>query len=336
MTNASRMFISCKDDDRWHRLSGDGYERWSFNAISDDGRDIICISFYDHCPISPRYYTERNVRVPLVEFTCTAGNERVVSTLTEFSPNSFTEITDGRGYSIGKNSFQIREIEYGTGHIIYLTLTTPNGQRISAELEWISINEGNSESADTGETVVNIVAPRADVSGRVLIHGERRKELHFRGTGWHAHEIISGGAKKEATQFTGNVHFADSTVFVKSVNTSAMLLIKDGEFKEVPLTNSRIVWQRNRFGMRYPKEVVYTGARIGSLKISPIMTITSTVATVRSKAEYQLDLNDGKIRRSIGLTFFTSPKRMRHSLFRYVSGLGIVVAPRGIEPLFQE
>ena len=54
-TNVS--FCSSLKDDRWHNLSGpNAFESWHFDAVSDDGREALVITFYDNYVLSPRFY----------------------------------------------------------------------------------------------------------------------------------------------------------------------------------------------------------------------------------------------------------------------------------------
>jgi hypothetical protein len=334
MTEARRVFISSKRDDVWHRLEGDAYERWSFNAISDDGREVVCVSFYDHCPMSPRYYLSGLRRVPLVELTFSVGGELVARAMCEYGDGAFVE--NGDGYGIGTNRFYSESANYGTGYIIELDLPMSGGRRVNAKLEWLAVEENRYDiDVPTGD-VLNVVTPRADVSGRITVSGRKSQVYHIRGTGCHAHEVIRGGAMEEFTQFSGCVHFSDATAFFRTSHDSSMFLVQGDSVREIELSLDSIRWQRNRYGMRYPREMSYASEHGIRLCVRPTATVVSVVTSVRSRSEFELTLPDGRTRQANGITFFASPRRMRHSLFRYFSGLGIVVAPRGIEPLFQE
>ncbi len=334
MTEARRVFISSKRDDVWHRLEGDAYERWSFNAISDDGREVVCVSFYDHCPMSPRYYSADMRRVPAVELVYSVGGDLVARAMCEYADGAFSESEEG--CALEKNRFYSESANYGTGYIIELDLPMPGGSRVTAKLEWLAIEEDKLDREFASEDVLNIVTPRADVSGRITIEGRRPQVFHIRGTGCHAHEVIRGGAMTEFTQFSGCVHFSDATAFFLTSHNSSMLLVQGDDVREIELSLESVRWQRNRYGMKYPREVSFSSEQGIRMSVRPTATVASVVASVRSRAEFELTLFDGKPRRANGITFFASPRRMRHSIFRYFSGLGIVVAPRGIEPLFQE
>ena len=41
----------------WHAQSGrNAFESWRFDALSDDGREAVVITFYDNYPFSTGYY----------------------------------------------------------------------------------------------------------------------------------------------------------------------------------------------------------------------------------------------------------------------------------------
>jgi len=321
MNDGGRVFISSKREDVWHRLEGDAYERWSFNAISDDGREVVCISFYDHCPLSPRYYSSNLRRVPVVEAVFSIGGELIARSMCEFADGDFFESDECRG--VGSNRFYSQSADYGTGYLIELDLPISGSRRLEAKLEWLAVEEDRyDQEVPTGD-VLNIVTPRADVSGRIRIEGRRPNEYQIRGTGCHSHEVIRGGAMEEFTQFNGCVHFSDATVFFRTSHDSTMFLLCSDEVSEVELRLQNVSWQRNRYGMKYPREISFTSADRVQLNVRPTATVASVVTSVRSRAEFELTLEDGKKRVANGLTYFASPRRMRHSLFRYFSGLGI-------------
>ncbi len=323
MTETHRVFISSKRDDVWHRLEGDAYERWSFNAISDDGREVICISFYDHCPLSPRYYSNDLKRVPVVEFLYSVGGKVVANAFREYSQAAFGE--KDSGYSIGPNMFQSRSAEYGTGQLISIDLPMSGRENIAAELEWLTVEEEKFiRDGDVGD-VANVVTPRADVSGRLIVTGKRENTYHFRGTGCHSHDIIRGSVMDERSQFSGCAHFSDTTLLFMFGRDTSLLLIKGDGVLELSLQVERISWQRNRYGMKHPREVRFLADDGTSLVVRLSTTILSAVSTIRSRTEFELSEPGKHAKLANGLTFYTSPRRLRHSVLRFFSGLGISV-----------
>lgn len=323
MNDGGRGFISSKREDVWHRLEGDAYERWSFNAISDDGREVVCISFYDHCPLSPRYYSSKISRVPVVEFLYSVGGKLVASAFREYSPEAFCEIKDG--YRIGPNNFRSSSADYGAGHLISLDLPMPGGENVTAELEWLTVEEDKLiRDADVGD-VANVVTPRADVSGRLILIGKRENTYHFRGTGCHSHDIIRGSVMDERSQFSGCAHFSDTTVLFMFGRDTSLLLINSDGVRELSLQVEKISWQRNRYGMKHPREVRFLADDGTLLIVRPSTTIMSGVSTIRSRSEFELTEYGKQAKLANGLTFYTSPRRLRHGVLRYFSGLGISV-----------
>ncbi|MBL8182555.1 MAG: hypothetical protein JNL64_13195 [Blastocatellia bacterium] len=323
MNDGGRVFISSKREDVWHRLVGDAYERWSFNAISDDGREVVCISFYDHCPLSPRYYSNDLRRVPVVEFLYSVGGKAVASAFREYSQAAFSEKQNG--YGIGPNNFRSSSADYGTGQLISIDLPISGGENVTAELEWLTVEEEKFiRDGDVGD-VANVVTPRADVSGRLIVTGKRENTFHFRGTGCHSHDIIRGSVMDERSQFSGCAHFSDTTLlFMFGRDTSLLLITSDGA-RELSLQVEKVSWQRNRYGMKHPREVRFTADDGTSLVVRPSTTIMSAVSTIRSRTEFELTESGKQAKLANGLTFYTSPRRLRHSVLRFFSGLGISV-----------
>ena len=71
-------FSSSLEGARWrNRSGGNAFERWHFDALSDDGREALIIAFYDNYPFSPRHLqkekngstSEPGNMVPAVAFT---------------------------------------------------------------------------------------------------------------------------------------------------------------------------------------------------------------------------------------------------------------------------
>lgn len=77
--------------------------------------------------------------------------------------------------------------------------------------------------------------------------------------------------------------------------------------------------------MKHPREVRFLVDDGTLLIVRPSTTIMSGVSTIRSRSEFELTEYGKQAKLANGLTFYTSPRRLRHGVLRYFSGLGISV-----------
>src|SRR4030095_3861177 len=95
-------FSSSASDDVWHDDKGpDSFEAWHFDALSDDGRQALIVSFYDNYPFSPRYYdspstspgdleTNGRRKCPAVSLVYSVDGKVVLNAVNEFHPEEFS------------------------------------------------------------------------------------------------------------------------------------------------------------------------------------------------------------------------------------------------------
>ncbi len=84
-------FVSSLPDDIWHQQTGNKAYQWAyFDALSDDGRDALIITFYDNFVFSPRYNSSKNQKkVPAVAFCYYRNGKPIYRTLNEFCETDF-------------------------------------------------------------------------------------------------------------------------------------------------------------------------------------------------------------------------------------------------------
>ena len=142
-------FSSSVEDDRWHNQSGrDAFERWHFDALSDDGREALVIKFYDNYVFSPRYFRRsgnhngRSItheeRCPAISFAYSLDGKIILQATNEFRAGEFSASDDGINCFIGGSSFRVDAAAYGSGFRIKVELMTARKRQIKAELEWLS------------------------------------------------------------------------------------------------------------------------------------------------------------------------------------------------------
>src|SRR4051812_9838294 len=228
--NASRVpiaFSSRLNSNVWHdeRAAG-SFEAWHFDALSDDGRQALIISFYDNYPFSPRYFLNDGrspsgpQRCPAVSLVYSIDGNVAVSAVNEFAAGDLSPSSDV-GCSIGASRFTARSAEYGTGYVLDIDLITARRRHLKAEIEWLSIDADLLIPAADAPSLAawNIISPRSDVTGRITISspdGETRNVFHVRGTGCHDHFRCPRPLDESVeSRCWGRVHFVDRTVFVQ-------------------------------------------------------------------------------------------------------------------------
>ncbi len=330
------------------------FERWHFDALSDDGREILIISFHDNFALSPRYFNgHKNAngktdslpkKVPAVSLIYSIDGKVILRSVNELSSDQFAVSADGIACSIGTSSFTVETASYGSGFIIRIDLLTAGKRRIKAELEWLSIESDLSadDEQSAGSAVSwNMVAPRSDVSGRISLIGRRgklRRVVHFRGTGYHDH-FRSGLSIAEAvgSRFWGRAHFIDSTAVFHHHETensicSKLFLIRDGKIHERDVPNLDSSFSRNSYGLKLPERISLRSEDNIRLRVKPIRVIQSGVFETKVSSEMTLMLRDGKPRKTIGITELITPALMRLRLFRWMADMRI--GKNGKGPMF--
>ena len=349
-------FLSSLKDDVWHDQPGrNAFESWHFDALSDDGREAIVITFNDSYSFSSRYFRQERGpnsksdgsgrRFPAVSFTYSVDGKIVLRAVNEFSDEKFCASHDGIGVSIGQSSFRVDVAEYGPGFLLRIDLLTPRKCRLTAEIEWLSIEADLSDQpAGNGDVLAtwNIVAPRSDVSGRITLAGRRaaRKTFHFRGTGYHD-QFRSAFSLQDTvgSRCWGRAHFVDSTaifhrhqIMGNAEVSSKLFIVREGSILERDARSETQKPFRDRYGLKIPRRLSFVSDDNIRLRVKPVGVIESGFFNKSMVSEITLMLRDGKARKTMGITEFTNPSRMRNPLFRWLSDLRI--GRNGRSPLF--
>lgn len=337
---AAILFCSSLKDDAWLGLSGKGaFESWHFDAISDDGREALVIGFYDNYALSPRFYSSTNGnggadRFPAVSLAYSVDGKAVLNCVNEFAGGEFVSTGESADCVIASSSFRIDKAEYGSGFMVTVDIRTKRGRRIRAELEWLLVESDlKPQLGERSRAIWNVAVPRADVSGRITLIGRRgrlRKQIHFRGTGYHDHISSKDVHYRElSSRMWGRAHFVDSTVVferhggAQDQNASGKIFfIRDGEIRELDAACEVDGHRRDRYGIKFPRAITYSSGEI-DLQIRPISVIRSGFFEVKMLAEVVLDAKGSRRRKTAGMIEFIDPRRMRHRLFRWISDLKI-------------
>lgn len=325
---------SLKDDEPGGSTSG--YSVWRFDALSDDGREALIIDFYDNYPLSSRFYRAAATHGPVpesfpaVSFTYWADGKPALRAVNEFCARDFMSKEDNMAFSIGRSSCRFESAAYGSGFLLHIDLVTPRRCRLTAELEWLAVESNLSPGSHTAGTALNICAPRADVSGRIDLEKKRggaRKTIHFRGTGYHDRFRTSSSRPDVGLRCVSRAHFVDATAVVyhphadvASQDPSAMMfLIRDGEMRKLEVRCESHQFTRHRYGVKYPRRLTVSSDENVRLRIKPVSVIQSGFFEVAMLSETTLMLGDGIARKNHGITTFTTHRRMRNPLLRWLS-----------------
>lgn len=347
----SASFISSLKDDVWHgRATRHSFERWHFDALSDDGREALVIAFYDNYPFSPRYFNRRsevsgNVnsgQFPAITFLYAVDGQAEIDAVNEWSFDGFSARMDNVTCSIGDSNFRVDRASYGSGYMVHVEVMTARRRRIEADLEWLSI-ESDLMAAGTGaETPVmiwNIAAPRSDVSGRIVrtgSGGRSKKVIHFRGTGYHDHfQSRTSLQDAIASRCWGRAHFSDTTAVFQHISyeggrtdSARIALIKDGQIQtheaEFSISGPKLEGKNTEAAL-----IAADGSRIGIRCIEPIQR---GFFEQRMLCEVTLETAGKLSRKTEGIVEICNPKGMYNPLYRWVSGLKI--GKNGGSPFF--
>ena len=322
-------------------LSG-ASEYWHFDALSDDGREALIVTFHNNYAFSPRFFREAkqngsapSKRFPAVTFTYSVDGTIVLRAVNEFTAGEFPN--NRERCTIGKSSFEQSCAAYGSGFMLHIDLLTARKCRLEADLEWVTIETRDSRSAGDDSAARSIVVPRSDVSGRIMRIGRRgltQKVFNFRGTGYHDH--VQGGDLLEnaAARIFGRAHFIDATAIFecRDKEESRVVICRDGVMTERNAKMEAQSYRRDRYGLSFAQRLSFVTDDNLRVRVKPLMAIESGFFKKTMTSEITLMLRDGKPRKTTGIVEFTTPGRMKNGVFRWLSDLRI--GKNGRSPLF--
>ncbi len=296
-------FRSSVADDVWHPDTNDAagsYEWWYFDAVSDDGRDVLVVIFLADFIFSPRYNAAVNTslregsRPPRpAEFPAVAvclyrdGRPRFRA-VNERSRDDFAASTERPQCRIGQSGFRLDaatgQTARGARYLITIDEPLRGGRRLHAQLEW-TLTDGDfsardERGADGNESrhEWNMVAPRCRVAGSIDVNDGRGRRSHaqtFKGTGYHDHNFDRRWMPATVDEWQwGRAHFTDATtaVFYRYRETSddapvttRLFIIENDALTSYPARFSADSFRRHHFGLRYPRRVRFDAEEPGTL-----------------------------------------------------------------------
>jgi hypothetical protein len=301
-------------------------EWWSFDAVSDDGADVLSVRFFN----SHIFARDTVSSVPAVSFVYSIAGKQTCRAVIESAPEAFEQKSDG--VTIGDCSFRHETTDYGRGTLVVVSLPTRRGKTIEARIEWLSVAPANDavlSSSGCGDWRID--SSRSDVSGRVSIVDSAGRECihHFRGTGSHCHYVSRSETLGFGSRLAGVGHFIDSTVFfcregeLLSDGTHASVsVVGEADVSEALAASAEHYWTRTRYGIKYPRRFLLAADDM-KLRVKLLAPYESELCFARFPAEMTLTLPDEKQRKAIGCVEVLEPRRMESKLVRWFSGLGV-------------
>ncbi len=352
LINDRTSFCSSLAADGWHDQDGEkSYEWWHFDALSDDGREALVITFTDNYVFSPRYAAPPGSgpqkvyppkRFPALSLLYSVNGKTIFRSVSEYTARQFNGEAGTTQCSIGKSSFHLDTASYGSGYLISIDLPIGPLNRLKGSFEWLSIESDllEPDKSDDAPNSWNVAVPRSDVTGHIEVvdrKGRNKRRYSFRGTGYHDH--VSGSESFNdviKSRQWGRAHFVDTTVIYKledsrgsEVPTAQFFLIRDGEVHQREASFEQQLFRRDKFGIRYPRRLGFETDDGMRLRVKPYQVIASSFCEIRFLSEMTLMLRDGKPRRTIGFSEFIAPKNLKYRLFRRFTDLQIGKNGRG-------
>jgi carotenoid 1,2-hydratase len=187
------------DPDRFfNRTSPGAHEWWYFDAISDDGRDVLVIVWYAGLPFDPAYgvATLRHLSDPAkypqplaldhsaIGFSWYRDGKVVAYALNGHRSEAFRHEAAPFALEIGKSRVE----RDGSGYKLSIATPTVRGRPIRAELRFQPADSTEPFERDLGspESAHNWILAASDcrVEGKLNVNGE---ECGFVGRGYHDH-----------------------------------------------------------------------------------------------------------------------------------------------------
>jgi hypothetical protein len=334
------IFCSSVAHDAWIDLPGErAFQSWHFDAISDDGREVLVIEFVDNYLLSSQHDlaaatgSKGKGKHPLVRFSFSIDGRRVLDTGAEFLGADFLKCDDGPGCTIGRSSFKAETVQYGSGFMLTIDMAAFAGRRIKAKVEWLSVESDLRVPSDENTADMwNASVPRADVSGRIDLvgrPGKTRRTYHFRGTGYHDHIKSKDHLYRDlSSRVWGRAHFSDATLLFERLGgvqdhsaPGRFILVREGKIVEYSASCLATEHHRDRWGIKVPGRLAYLSPDGVRIRIKPRALIRSALSDVKYFSEITLGLNDGKPRRAFGIVQFVDPLRTRNRVLRLISEL---------------
>ena len=353
-------FTSSIEADVWHeKASAKAFEWWYFDALSEDGRDAVVIIFLDNFIFSPRYNAknskqekfleriknkllrrngEHNYNLfPAIAFTYYRDGKAKYRAINEFSPEDFSASEKSPSCQIGRNFFRLEAAPYGSGYALSINAKLRKNRNLEAHFEWLSVESDflPDKSVNLNDAHIwNLAVSRADVTGKISVSDDNEKSLdtiHFRGTGYHDHNLDNRWLPKTVSDWEwGRAHFSDVTaVFYRykergeDYSTTKLLIVQYGNLCERDAAFDAQNFRRDKFGIKYPKNLQFIAEDNVRLSVKQMKIIDSSFFYLRFLSEMTLNLPDGTERKAVGITEYLAPKALKYQWLDWLTNMRI-------------
>lgn len=318
-------------DDVWHAdTQNPAYEWWYFDAVSDDGRDVLVVIFLTNFIFSPRYNQSTQIhhappydtgrethsppRFPAVVCCLYRDGRPLIRSITEHDAHDFTASTVTPACRIGDSSFEYMNDENNPRYELNLDIKLRAQRHLKAHFAWRTVEASLLETAAHASAPNrhewNMVAPHCHVEGsfRITDRDKHARETVWTGTGYHDHNRDTRPLTATVAEWQwGRAHFPTATaIFYRfrehnaSEAVTRLLLICN---RKLTIHNAQLLTHStrlNRFGLRYPHRLSFetmpqTGEQIThpALHITQHKAIDASFFYLRFHAQATLDLGDG-------------------------------------------
>ncbi len=349
-------FTSSLKADVWQPKSNSkAFEWWYFDALSEDGRDAVVIIFLDNFIFSPRYnsanrqpnrltdkFLKKNPSqcvecYPALAFTYYRDGKPVYRAINEFSPEDLKASAENPSCRIGDNFFRLESAPYGSGYLLSINAKLRKNRRLEAHFEWLLIEgdflpekKTNKENAH----VWNLVASRADVTGKISIADDKGKGVdvvNFRGTGYHDHNFDDRWMPDTVSEWQwGRAHFPDATaVFYRykevgeEFATTKLFTVRENNLRDRDAEYEQQSFKRDKFGLKYPTRLSFVTEDNMHLRVKQNKIIDSSFFYLRFLSEMTLTLHDGKPHTAVGITEHLAPKTLKYRWLDWLTNMRI-------------
>ena len=289
------QLFSRRADDVWHAdATPGGYEWWYFDALSDDGRDLLVVIFLYGFIFSPSYnhavdafrrgrtaQAPRPLDFPALAVTLYRDARPLARAINEFSAAEFSASRTHPECRIANNHF-ILDAD-NDNYIMRLDANLRGGRRWRGEFIWhLPATKTTSATSHTNAAhnshAWNLVAPRGRVAGHWEVIAPRGQTLtaqEFSGNAYHDHNQDSRWLPATLAAWDwGRAHFPDGSTAVyynyrehgaTQSNCYLLRATPDGFLTAQPAQMVAQGAHQHHFGLRYARALNVTaqdGARL--------------------------------------------------------------------------
>jgi carotenoid 1,2-hydratase len=348
-------------EDAWHGAHPTpAYEWWYFDALSPDGRDAFVVIFLSNFIFSPRYNRsaseslrqsgspQSSTTVPAVAACFYRDGRPLFRSINEYSHDDFQAGTTKPECRIGQSSFRFVDDETKPRYELTIETHLRRDRILRARLSW-TIEEGDlfeAEKENVSDNAAhnwNMVAPRCDVSGEIVLterSGKRFFEHDFHGVGYHDHNWDARWMPATISEWQwGRVHFPKATAVFYSYRernetkpVTRLYLIQDDSLSVFTPQLKMSRTRRHFFGLRYPRLLQFQATSENyhaSLEVRQQRVIDGSFFYLRFLSEATLETIGGRTSLATCITEQLNPHTLSRTWLRWLINMRIGRNGRG-------